>query len=49
LLKRFKEKSFAKGANRDQMASCEKFGLSLEKFYEIALNAMKKISKELGL
>ncbi|EKF49466.1 metal dependent phosphohydrolase [Thermosipho africanus H17ap60334] len=49
LLKRFKEKAFAKGANRDQMASCEKFGLSLEKFYEISLNAMKKISKELGL
>ncbi len=49
LIKRFKEKSFAKGANRDQMKSCENFGLSLEEFYSIALNAMKEIADTLGL
>ncbi|ABR31174.1 HD domain-containing protein [Thermosipho melanesiensis] len=49
LMKRFKEKSFAKGANREQMKSCEDFGLTLEKFYEMSLDAMKEISEELGL
>ncbi len=49
LLNRFKEKSFAKGANRDQMKSCEGLGLSLEEFYDVALNAMKEISDVLGL
>ncbi len=49
LKRRFKEKAFAKGASRDQMRSCEDFGLSLEEFLEISLNAMKGISKELGL
>ncbi len=49
LLNRFKEKSFAKGANRDQMKSCENFGLSLEEFYTISLNAMKEIADTLGL
>lgn len=48
-VKRFYEKSFARGANRDQIKSCEELGLSLEQFIEIALNAMKGISKELGL
>ncbi|QTA37208.1 HD domain-containing protein [Thermosipho ferrireducens] len=49
LLNRFKEKSFARGASREQMKTCEEFGLSLEKFYEISLEAMKDISGELGL
>ncbi|MBT1247516.1 MULTISPECIES: HD domain-containing protein [unclassified Thermosipho (in: thermotogales)] len=49
LLKRFKEKSFAKGANREQMKSCEEFGMELEEFFEKSLEAMKEISKELGL
>ncbi len=49
LMKRFKEKSFAKGASREQMASCSEMGLSLEEFYDIALTAMKEIHEELGL
>lgn len=49
LLNRFKEKHFAKGASRPQMESCSDLGLSLEKFFEISLKAMKTISKELGL
>ncbi|KAF2960539.1 HD domain-containing protein [Thermotoga sp. 38H-to] len=49
LLRRFKEKAFAKGANREQMRTCENFGLSLEKFLEISLEAMKSIASELGL
>lgn len=49
VLRRFKEKSFARGANREQIASCEKMDLSLEEFLAIALKAMQKIDKELGL
>ncbi|MEW6408178.1 MAG: lysine--tRNA ligase [Patescibacteria group bacterium] len=49
VLKRFKEKSFAKGANRQVIKSCEEFGLDLEKFVEIGLLAMQKISNDLGL
>ncbi len=49
LLNRFKEKHFAKGASRPQMEACSDLGLTLEKFFEISLNAMKKIADELGL
>lgn len=49
VMKRMDEKGFAKGANREQIKSCEELDISLEKFIEIALNAMKKISEELGL
>ncbi len=49
VLKRFKEKGFAKGANRETIAKCSEINLSLEEFIEIGLNSMKKISDELEL
>ena len=50
VLKRFKEKSFARGANREIIKKCQEYlGLSLEKFVEIVLSAMQKISDDLGL
>lgn len=49
LLNRFKEKGFAKGANREQMKSCENIGLTLEEFYALSLEAMKEIANEIGL
>ncbi|MGM0368095.1 MAG: HD domain-containing protein [Actinomycetota bacterium] len=49
VLNRFGEKSFARGANRDQILACEKLGFSLKEFTAIALKAMKKIGKEIGL
>lgn len=50
VLNRFKEKSFAKGANREIIKMCEEYlGISLEKFVEITLKAMQKISDQLGL
>ncbi len=50
VLNRFKEKSFARGAKRENIKKCEEYlGLSLEKFVEIVLCAMKKIDKDLGL
>ncbi|MCX7831916.1 MAG: HDIG domain-containing protein [Actinobacteria bacterium] len=48
-LRRFKEKSFARGANREQINYCGEFGLSLEEFLEIGIKAMQGISKDLGL
>lgn len=49
LKKRFKETAFARGANRDQMKSCEELGLELDQYLEIALRSMQKISARLGL
>lgn len=49
VLNRFKEKSFARGANRDQIRSCEELGLPLEEFISLCLEAMKGIREELGL
>jgi putative nucleotidyltransferase with HDIG domain len=50
VLNRFKEKSFARGANREIIKKCEEYlGLPLEKFVEIVLRAMQEISDQLGL
>jgi len=49
VLKRFKEKHFAAGARREDIALCEKLGLSLEEFVSLALKAMQEVSGELGL
>ncbi len=50
ILKRFKEKSFAKAVNRDSIRLCEdKLGIPLQEFVEITLHAMQKISTSLGL
>jgi len=49
LLNRYKEKSFARGANRDQMASCAGIGMTLEDFLSLSLKAMQEISEDLGL
>ena len=49
ILNRFKEKAFARGANREIIAKCSEIGLELEEFFEIGLKAMKEISKELEL
>jgi putative nucleotidyltransferase with HDIG domain len=49
LKKRFKERQFAKGADRDQIMSCEEFGIPLDEFLEISLEAMKGIAPEIGL
>jgi len=50
VLNRFKEKAFARGANREQIQKCDQYlNLSLEQFIEIALKSMQEISEELGL
>ena len=47
--KRFKEKSFAAGASREQIATCSNLGLELDEFIDIGLKAMQGIADELGL
>lgn len=47
--KRFKEKSFAKGASRDQMRECTAMGLELDDFLMMCLDAMLAIEGDLGL
>lgn len=49
VLKRFKEKAFARGAGREQMMECKKLGLTLEEFLGISLSAMQKIADKIGL
>jgi putative nucleotidyltransferase with HDIG domain len=47
--KRFKEKSFAAGANRENIATCSYLGIDLDEFIELSLKAMQEIAPELGL
>lgn len=49
LKKRWKEKAFARGASRDQMATCESIGLSRDDFLELALRAMQARAADIGL
>lgn len=50
VLKKFKDKSFAAGANRDQIKTCEReLGIDLEEFIKITLEAMQHHPNELGL
>jgi len=48
MLRRFREKRFAAGADRDSITACEKLGLSLEEFMRLALEGMRSIAAELG-
>ena len=50
VLNRFKEKAFARGANREIIKKSEELlNLKLEEFVKIGLEAMQKIAGELGL
>ena len=49
VLKRFKEKRFAAGVSREQIATCQELGLELEEFVTLGLEAMKDIASELEL
>ena len=48
LLKRWKEKAFARGADRDQMDACSEIGLTREEFLALSLAAMQGRASELG-
>jgi predicted hydrolase (HD superfamily) len=47
--KKFKDKAFARGADRDEIRTCVAIGLTLEEFFGVALEAMQQHAGELGL
>jgi len=49
ITKRMKQKAFAASVKRENIMECEKIGIPLNEFAELALNAMKKIDDVLGL
>jgi len=48
LKKRFREKRFAAGANREQIQSCTELGIELDDFLDLSLKAMQRVAKDLG-
>ncbi|MDO8490877.1 MAG: HDIG domain-containing protein [Dehalococcoidia bacterium] len=49
LKKRFGEKRFAAGANREQIAACSELGIQLDAFMALGIEAMQGIAGQLGL
>jgi len=49
IIKRMKQKEFARNVNRDLIHKCEALHVSLEEFSELSLKAMGKIGGLLGL
>jgi putative nucleotidyltransferase with HDIG domain len=49
LKKRWKEKAFARGANREQMAACAELGLERDEFLGLCLEAMQARAADVGL
>jgi putative nucleotidyltransferase with HDIG domain len=47
--RRYKEKSFARGARREEIEECRRLGLELDEFIALALGAMQGIDADLGL
>lgn len=48
VMRRFKEKRFAAGANREAIQTCTDLGLSLDEFVGIAIESMRTVAGELG-
>jgi putative nucleotidyltransferase with HDIG domain len=49
LKKKFKDKAFAAGCNREIIKECENFGIPLDEFLGIGISGMKRIKDEIGL
>ncbi len=47
--KKFRDKDFARGADRERISVCEEIGVSKEKFFEISLDGLKNIASEICL
>jgi putative nucleotidyltransferase with HDIG domain len=47
--KKFKDKDFARGAERERILVCEEIGIPRERFFEIALDGLKNVAAEIGL
>ena len=49
LKKKFKDKKFAENCNRDIVREIEQTGLTLDEFFQIAIDSVKKIKDQIGL
>jgi len=49
VIRRLKEKDFARGCNREHILFCEQIGLPWTRFAELSLGALQLISSKLGL
>jgi len=49
VLKRMKKKDFAHAVSREIIGECERLGIALEEFAELALDAMRGVADALGL
>ena len=49
VIKKFKQKSFAAGVDREQISLCSEIGLELDEFIELGVEAMQGIASDLGL
>ncbi|MBS7646245.1 MAG: HDIG domain-containing protein [Candidatus Bathyarchaeia archaeon] len=49
VVKKFKDKDFARGVERERILLCEEIGIPKERFFEIALNSLRGIAQEIGL
>jgi predicted hydrolase (HD superfamily) len=49
VMKKFREKSFAAGVSREQVAGCQQIGLELEEFIGVGIEAMQGIASDLQL
>jgi len=47
--KKFKDKDFARGANRERMLFCEQIGVPRDEFFKVALNGLKEAASQIGL
>ncbi|MEM2103871.1 MAG: HDIG domain-containing protein [Candidatus Bathyarchaeia archaeon] len=47
--KKFKDKDFARGVDRERILLCEEVGIPREKFFEISLKGLKEIAQEIGM
>jgi len=49
LRKKFKDRKFAAGVDRDIILECERLGLTLDEFLQLAIDAIREIAPEVGL
>jgi putative nucleotidyltransferase with HDIG domain len=49
LKKKFKDKTFARTVNREIIKECEKLGLTMDEFFEVAIKGISNIKMEVGL
>ncbi len=49
LKKKMKEKAFAANVDRERIRDCEKMGLDMDEFFQIAIDAIAPIADQVGL